>query len=651
MTLFSDKNWPKIFVDIETRSSVKLIGGNLAKYTNCPQFSVICLSLYDDQRNALRSYKLKNAIPYFLHYLKKYYSGKTITLVAHNINFEYSILRAGGFFEQASNYNININFECTMGLCLALSLPASLEAACILTGTDAKKDEIGQYLISHFCIPDSKTGKLRSLTPDVVEKFTKYCEKDVVATVELYKKLPKHRDSFDNLKNTLLMNATGLPVDAKLAEKVVAAVEKDAETEDEKIEINPRSTKQVIDFCASHGFTLSDCKKATVELALRSDPPPAVAQILHSRLGVKSSIAKYRKVIDLHVDNRLYNLIFYYGAHTGRDSGRDFQPQNLPRGGAMEAKLLSSIDDSDFLRIMGYTVKDIAKGGLRSIVRCKPAVAGHSALFCGDFASIELRVLLWLSRDFDKLKKIKAGQDIYKELAAKIFKKDLKDVTAAERHVGKQAILGLGYGLGFETFSIQLPDSIPDKKKFAKKTVEIYRREYKGIVDLWEKLRLAVINCSSISSLGITITRLKKFRGLSIELPSGRRLFYCFFSSHGGEMSYFSVHPRESSKKVKEETGKIIRGQQFYKRNLYGGKIVHNLTQAIARDLLFDAHDRLVKKGYCVIARVHDELLAERTCPAQSLSEFIEIMEDTNTELYKKLPIEVEGWEGNYYRK
>jgi DNA polymerase len=641
----------KIFIAIETRSGEKLIGGNLARYTNSPLFEIICLSFYDDKRKVIRTYTQKDSIPYFLKYLAKYYANESITLIAHNINFEYSIFRSAGFFDSLQKYNIKYDFECTMSYCLALSIPASLASACVLVGTNRLKDEGSLKFIAGFCNPDQETGHLKPLTPQAVQLFSVHCRIDVVAAVDLYNKLPKHRDSSGNLKNTLAMNFTGLPVDVGLAKKVVTAVEEVDEKEKETSKINVRSHQQMIGFCAAHGFTLADCKKSTIEIALRSDPPPKVAQVLHARLGVKSSLTRYKVIPTFHVGSRLKDLFFYYGAHTGRDTDRIFQPQSLPKGGEIESKLLTSIDDADFLHLMGYSVKDIAVGGLRSIIRKSPQKKGFSSFFCGDFASIELRVLLWLSGDFEKLDWIKSGKDLYKELSAKIFNKAVEDVTDDERHLGKEGFLGLGYGLGAETFANLLPDTIQNRADFAQKTVEIYRKEYQKTVALWSKMREAVENLSSFDALGISVQKLKKFNALAINLPSKRRLFYSFFESKMGKMSYFTTRPKSTVKKIREETGVVFKGQQFYRHNLYGGKIVHNLTQAIARDLLFDAHKRLAKKGYCVLARVHDEILAERVSCDQNLNEFISIMKATDEKVYKNLPLDVEGWEGDYYRK
>jgi DNA polymerase len=272
------------------------------------------------------------------------------------------------------------------------------------------------------------------------------------------------------------------------------------------------------------------------------------------------------------------------------------------------------------------------------------APAGKKLIVC-DFAGIEARVLAWLAGQKDLVEIFRAGEDVYKVMAGKIYNKPPELVTKAERQLGKVAILGLGYQMGWSKFittakgyGISLDDA------FAQQVVETYRTTYKRIRSFWRNANDAAI--CAVQGSPVSIGRIRYFvedRWLFCQLPCGRRSAYTDPQVRDEETPW-GKKPQLSYMTVDSMTKKWVR------QRTYGGMLVENIVQATARDFLVEAMFRLEKAGYPTIMHVHDETVSEVDADFGSAREVEEIMSFV-PEWGKGCPIAAEGFETERYRK
>jgi len=664
-----------IYIDIETRSDVSLKKDGAYKYVQSPKFSILCAVLYDSitkKTTSFFNFASATSVPStkrsraksmwvlceVLHDIGK----ENATLTAHNVAFERTCLQT--FFNKKYT---GIKWACTMSKCFSVSLPAALSAASEFFDFDRGKLSTGAELIKKYSIPNSN-GTFNTFTEKDSNAMLEYCEQDTLLCAKLDAAIPNSQDKSQYLMQTLEINDIGIPVNTELAQKVVDTLAESAKTEEDKNEINVRSSTQILGFCASRGVILENTRAKTVEDVLSGwhDLPMDVRSVLRSRqLLSRSSTSKFRKILATAINGRLLGGFQYYGAHTGRDAGRGVQPQNLPRGNQLDIDLLPYIDNQIVLDSYNKTAVEVAKGGLRSIIR------SDSMFFCSDFSNIETRIALWLAGD-PNLKLLQDGTDLYIKLASDIFGCGYDEVTKEQREIGKGAVLGLGFGMGdgisytskkdreegnlrgFKAYvslkNIQVSDDIIIK------AVETYRYNFPYVVKAWSDFYLSFINAlqkkERIKTNGCVFKQINPLF-FGITLPSRRKILYfrpeIVDSPDRQSLIYYSARP-PVKQEVREKTLKRVNGSSLYQINLYGGKIFQNIVQSIARDILFEACDRLLSKGYRLIGRFHDEILAERSNDKQSLSEFNRIMSES-VAWAPGLELKVEGWTGNFYRK
>ncbi|MEE9451779.1 MAG: DNA polymerase, partial [Gammaproteobacteria bacterium] len=553
---------------------------------------------------------------------------------AHNVVFENTVL------SKSFSLPKKIRWHCTMAKCHAAGLPPALKNAALALGITKGKKDTGKDLIEKYSLLDRKTGEFNPIPHDDMLEWLAYCKQDINTAMAVDNRIPNTLDRAGRLMATLDMNLRGMPIDVDLAQRVVDTLVKQKELAADELPINTNSTKQMLSYCSAYGVSLPNVTIQTVDLALRAnDLPKPVRDILLARQsGSKTSTKKYTTMLALANRGRIQEGFQYHGAHTGRDSGRGVQPQNLPRGTLEDSVMLEYIDDADMVALYGKTPSEIAKGGLRSIIR------SSKGLICSDFAEIETRVLFWLAND-KHLEMIKSGLDLYIKMAADIYAIEYNQVTRAQRAVGKAAVLGLGFGMGsgFDKDGAALQDAkgayrgfkglitaqgldVPDS--MIKKAVALYRGNFIGVTGLWDKFDMAYRKAmrGEITRVrGCTFKKLGKYY-MSITLPSGRRNLYFYPSIEDSDQITYLSGKSPLSKAARDEAHVAYSGISMYKKKLYGGRIVQNVVQSVARDVLFDAFDRLTDAGYELIGRFHDELLAEKCSDSQCLDEFNQIM-------------------------
>jgi DNA polymerase len=301
--------------------------------------------------------------------------------------------------------------------------------------------------------------------------------------------------------------------------------------------------------------------------ALAEHPDVRVQALISARLGTKSTLEETRteRFIGIAKRGLIPVPLKYYAAHTGRWGGSDnLNLQNLPSRGANGGKLKKAIIAPE-----GYVIID------------------------ADSAQIEARVLAWLAGQNDLVEAFRKGEDVYKTMASAIYDKSVEEISKEERFVGKTTILGCGYGMGAQKFGAQLKTfgtEINDAE--ARKIITIYRETYPSIVGLWQQAQRALeaLTKGMTTSLGKSGVLVLRPDERAIQLPSGLL------------MRYEKLIP------VKDEKGIQYQYKTRYGWNkIYGGKVIENVCQAVARCIIGEQMIRIAKK-YDVVLTVHDAI-------------------------------------------
>jgi DNA polymerase len=301
--------------------------------------------------------------------------------------------------------------------------------------------------------------------------------------------------------------------------------------------------------------------------ALAEHDDARVQTLVAARLGTKSTLEETRtqRFIDISKRGKLPVPIRYYAAHTGRFGGDDkINMQNLPSRGNNANKLKKSIIAPE-----GYTIID------------------------ADSAQIEARVLAWLAGQDDLVTAFAEGKDVYKKMASAIYGKPEFEIDKGERFVGKTTILGAGYGMGAVKFQVQLKGMGAEvDTDEAKRIIDIYRRTNDAVVRLWREAQNALVNMSrgDPASLGRRGVLEVVPSESSIRLPSGLL------------MRYDDLKFDQTDKGI-EFHYKTRKGRT----RIYGGKVIENVCQAIARCIIAEQMLKIGKR-YKVVLTVHDAI-------------------------------------------
>lgn len=588
-------------------------------------------------------------------------------VVIHNSAFDRTVLRHCGV-------NIPVEkIDDTMVTALSHSLPGSLGQLCDVLGVpqDKSKDKAGRRYIQLFTKPCPKNWKIRRATrethADEWNNFIEYARLDVDAMRHVHGRLPNWNSTLSEQHLWRLdqrVNDRGVAIDLALAQSAIGAFRRAsgalatrAAGLTDGLVSSTTQRQRFVDYLRDvRGFEAEDLTKGTVETLLKGELDPKVRELLEIRQQASAtSPAKYKVLIDATSnDGRLRGTIQFCGAaRTGRDAGRIFQPQNLPRspdwfdGDVQEATIAA----------FKYDCEDIIYDNVSE--RCAFAVRGSllaqsgSKLVIADLSNIEGRVLAWLADEQWKIEAFKLydrgeGPDLYKVTAGRILGKDPFDVTKSERQTqGKVPELAGGYGgglgayrkMGGDVFNAMDDDAIME-------IVQAWRKAHPATKKLWYDVEGAVRSAvwapdESFEVRGLL--RVDSAKGpdsvdyVRIRLPSGRYL------------CYRNMHVNESSKLVYEGINQYTRKWELLET--YYGKLVENIVQAVARDVFMTGMRRAEEAGYSVVLRVHDELVCEvPDDPAFTDKALADMMSD-NPSWSVGLPLSAAGFEAYRYRK
>lgn len=705
-----------ITLDFETRSRVDLSNCGSSVYARDPSTEILCLAYWDGKAGTEPKLwipgdddpvELLEAI------------GKGELIEAHNAGFERQIWR--WICHERFGWP-DVPFEqwrCTLAVCSALALPRSLGDAAAALNLPIAKDAEGRKVMLRLCKP-LPSGRFDN-SYHRLHRLYEYCKQDVRAEVALSKVLPRLEGN--ELKLWQLdqrINLRGIPIDIDGVRDALAVLNEHVANSEQRLAKltggEVRSPKQVSAMRQwifnRTGTSVPDLTAETVqEWLLKDDLSEKILEVLQIRADTAlASTAKLKSILArCDKDGRVRGNLVYHGAATGRWAGAGIQIQNFPRGklttGEIEVvhQLLSGRDPEVFKALFGSPMEALSSS-LRSFIR---AEKGKKLLAC-DFAAIEARVLAWLAGEQELLDTFANGGDVYKGMAAKIYSVDVKDVTKVQRHVGKTAILGLGYGMGAESFqrACELMAKVSLDLSMAKLVVKTYREANPRIKEFWSALNRACTDAVKNRDGWHRVGRLETCADdswLRIRLPSQRLLRYrspkvvkiiapwtdgytgiiyaqaedrtrlegmgVTLGEHKGDhFADCTVPTRVAASASRLLRMELERMEPTYIDQIeymsvdsttrkwsptrtYGGKLVENVTQAVARDFLAEAMLRVESKGYSIIATIHDEILSEVPDePAWNLTEFESLMRAVPA-WGNGCPIAVEGFEAERYRK
>lgn len=425
---------------------------------------------------------------------------------------------------------------------------------------------------------------------------------------------------------------------------------------------------RVLSWVNGCGVPILDTQGDTVDKVLeRQDLRPDVFRVLTILRAVnRTSTAKYVAMRDrVSPDGRVRGTTIYHGASTGRWTGAGFQPHNLPRGSIADMEMVWEVlltMDIPWIELMYGDVMETLSHATRGAIAAAPG----TVLWVADYAAIESRVLFWLAGQENALDIFRRNEDIYCALAAQIYRnplitKETKDLYKDERQLGKQAILGLGYGMGADKFVATCAKyGIVITKEFAVEVVNVYRSTYSRVKAMWYAQEEAAIE--AVRSPGRTVRcgmiQWRVLRAgadgkglpfLHCKLPSGRTLAYCDPRIMERETPWGEMKPALTFMGVDPYT------RQWTRQATYGGSIVENIVQATARDLLAEAILRAEDTGvYRIVMHVHDELVAEADvvdgAPLGDKREFEQLM-SALPDWARGCPVEAEAPKGSPLRR
>ena len=662
-------------IDIETYSSIDLTKSGVYKYIQ-NDFEILLIAYaYDDEEIKIIDLKNNEKIP---EKLKEDILDENIIKTAFNANFERVCLS-----KYFNTYLSPKMFRCTQVHALYLGLPHGLENVAKSLRLKEQKLEEGKSLIRFF----NKRENLDLLTSNnenikkgevlkKYEEFKKYCINDVRVERSIRKilekvKLPESEQKLWQLDQEI--NDRGVLVDSKLLNNAIYYDNYFKNILIEKLKTitninNPKSNNQMKDYLNSLGLNVNSLSKESVESLLNSDEVKKnphyekIKEVLHLRKMLnKTSTKKYESMKRCMCDDeRIRGLFQFYGANrTGRWAGRLVQVQNLPQNKINNLEKVREKIRNDIIKDFPSRKKEFNKNLnlnlynnenlsslLSQLIRTTFIPKKNHRFIIADFSAIEARIIAYLSNEKWRIDVFNTHGKIYEASASKMFKVDINEITKESelRQKGKIAELALGYQGGVGALVSMGAYNMNLCESELIEIVKAFRSSNPNIVKLWNNAQKAFIEAvknKSVVHIDKNISFIYEGNILFIKLPSGRRLSYIrpkidydnIFNKY--IITYEGIDP--TTKKSKRLT-------------TYGGKLVENIVQAIARDVLGEAMMNLRNKGFNIVMHVHDEIVLEVENGVSSVEEVCEIMCKENKYL-KGLKLKADGFESKYYKK
>jgi DNA polymerase bacteriophage-type len=659
---------PALSIDFETASTVDLRKTGAHAYARHPDTQILCMSYAFEGEPVLR-WKPGEPFPARIadHVARRY------PVHGWNVGFEWLIwnhvLLRSSYVPPRGIVAPTIppleldQLRDTMARAAYWGLPLSLDQAGPAAGISLVKDKDGHKLMMRMNKPrgyDKATGApiwWHETDPAKLDRLQDYCDQDVrveAAIAAILPPLPDTEQEFWEIDQRI--NAHGVALDTLLIEKLKALASDAKLDANSYLEIltggevkTTTDVKGLLAFVKSIGYPHDDLGKETIKRRLADDDLSDLErEVLEVRAdAAKTSTAKLDAMLRAAWDDgdgpRVRGMLQFYGAfRTGRWAGRLVQLQNLPRGTvkkideaitAVEAGMPADLLEAFFGPILGL-VSSAIRG-------CLVASPGHE-LVVADFSQIEARVVAWLAEQQDILDVFESGEDVY------VYTARLNGST--DRQLGKVLVLACGFGMSGKKFrDTAATYGLKLTEEQAEKAVKKWRRANSKIVQFWWDCDNAAKNVIANAAKGNSTTvkvgpvEFGMWQGhLLIRLPSGRKLVYRDAELRTDQTG----RPGITYMGVDQYT------RQWKRIRTYGGKIVENITQAVARDIMADATREAVMTGIPVELLVHDEMVAEAPIGqgASDLALLLQIMR-TRPTWAPGLPVDAAGWHGPRYKK
>jgi DNA polymerase len=427
----------------------------------------------------------------------------------------------------------------TQAVCAYHALPLDLERALVALNLPVTKDIAGRRLVLSLSRPNRKTGDYPEVTLEKLDRVAQYNRVDVEGTVALdhaLGRLPRRERRVWELDQEINQRGVGIDLDfVRAAKKIADRLFSEAIEEFRNLtDLSPTQVGRVREWLRENGTELDDLRAETIEKTLKIELSPEARRVLEIRSMVASTSLKKLAAILACTgsDGRARGLLQYHGATPGRWVGRLLQPQNFPRPtiSADPEELAAAVKtgDADALRKWGEPV-EVLVSSLRHAITAQ----GDALLGAGDFETIEARIVLALAGQIDKVNLLADGADVYRDVAADIFgldktaflaidKKDLTPEQTEMRQVGKNTVLGCGFGLGWKGFRDRY---CKGDDTLARGIINTYRNAWAPRVpQLWYDLERAAIRAIQLPGTIVTAACGARYR---LERKAGMPFLVC----------------------------------------------------------------------------------------------------------------------------
>lgn len=658
----SDMN--KLYIDIETYSSIDIGKSGSYKYIESDDFEILLIGYaFEDGPVKVIDLCQGEGIP---EELELALLSPEYIKIAHNAVFErLSFARIG--------YTIPIEqWYCTLVKSAYCGLPLSLDQVSKVLNLENKKLDTGKALIKYFSCPckqtrvnGMRTRNYPKHAPEKWELYKEYNKYDVLAEREIFKRLELY--SIPKVELALYkvdqeINDRGIMVDLELANSSIIVNNEYSNRLTDEVKAltgltNPNSTVQIKNWIQSQtGISVESLNKASMPNVYKAfENYPKVIRLLDLRAKLsKTSIKKYYAMLNCAMkDNRCRGLFQFYGANrTGRWAGRLLQLQNLSKNHISNiemARELIRARDWETVEMLYDDVADI----LSQLVRTALIAPKGKTFAVADFSAIEARVISWLANEKWRMDVFRGDGKIYEATGSKMFNVPISAITKGSvlRDKSKISELALGYEGSLGALKRMGGESMGLSDVEMMSLVRKWRMANPAIVDMWKEIDEASKEAVRYQRPVFCTCKNLIFncdgRFMTIQLPSGRKLFY--------------ASPRLKDEKIGRSTkptralcykGIIQKTNQWDEIDTYGGKLTENIVQAIARDLLGNSMLNMQKEGFAITMHVHDEVIAE--IPLENAEEhynnMVKAMERVPT-WAPDFPLKADGYITPFYLK
>lgn len=654
----------KLFIDVETFSSVDIKECGAYKYVASPDFEILIIGYaFDDEPVKVIDLLRGEPMP---EEFEEALLDEDVLKVAHNAVFERICFARIGF---------NIPPEqwyCTSVKSAYCGLPLSLDQVSKALDLQDKKLETGKSLIKYFSCPckptyvnGQRTRNYPRHAPEKWEMYKEYNKYDVLAEREIYRRLEQYEIPEIERKLYAMdqrVNDRGVRIDKQLAASAIYVDTQYTSELTERAKVitgleNPNSPVQIKQFIQKRtGEECPTLAKDFIQILIDKykDKYPDIVEMLEIRKSLsKTSVKKYYTMINCAMaDDRVRGTFQFYGAsRTGRWAGRLLQLQNLSKNHVPNIEVPRKLvrdKDVEAVELMYGDVSDI----LSQLVRTALIPAPGYKYAVADFSAIEARVISWLANEKWRMDVFHGDGKIYEATGSRMFNVPVSAITKGSvlRDKSKISELALGYEGGLNALKRMGGERMGLSDVEMMSLVRKWRLANPAIVAMWEELNEAMYEsvryhrAVKATCRNLIIDTNDDF--MTIQLPVGRKLFYYKPTIKTKKVGSITIANSVFYKGLDQTT------KQWIEIDTYGGRCAENVTQGIARDLLADAMLRMEAEGFGIVGSVHDEVITEvPEADAQEwYNKLLDIMR-TPPEWASDLPLNADGGVMDFYQK